>query len=128
MANPNLPTAEDVRAIIQTDLTDQQIGVFIGHADLLSRNCIRRLPADLQKTILTYLTAHLIQSAGMSTGEGFANVAVTSMRLGDASESYARAAVGTNLGGTYYGQQAIQLDPTGCLGRLGERKLLFKVL
>lgn len=123
-----LPTPADVKAIISTELTDDQIQGFINDAALLVKRCVSPLTPELQKTIIKYVAAHLIQSAGLSTGEGFANVAVTAMKLGDASESYSRATAGTNLAGTWYGQQAIQFDPNGCLLKLGERTVLMQVL
>src|SRR6478609_5982002 len=123
-----LPTPQDVKAIIPTDLSDAEVQVFINDAALLARRCIASLDAETQTVIVKYLAAHLIQSAGKSTGEGFGNVAVTSMKLGDASETYSRAAAGLNIAGTYYGQQAIQFDPNGCLAKLGQQRALFKVL
>jgi hypothetical protein len=124
----NLPSPADVRTIIETDLDDTGVQGFIDDAAALARRCVTPLDEDLQKTILKWLAAHLIQVAGKSTGEGFSNVAVTSMKLGDASETYARGQVGTNIASTPYGQQAILLDPNGCLMRLGNRKPIFKVL
>ena|SRR6478752_1359074 len=123
-----LPTPEDVKAIIPTELSDAEVQSFINDAALLARRCIARLDAETQKTIVKYLAAHLIQSAGKSTGEGFGNVAVTSMKLGDASETYSRAQAGTNIAGTWYGQQAIQFDPNGCLATLGQRPVIFRVV
>lgn len=123
-----LPTPAEVKAIIPTDLSDAEVQSFINDAALLGKRCVTPLDADTQKVIVKYLAAHLIQSAGKSSGEGFANVAVTSMKLGDASETYSRAQAGNNIASTSYGQQAIQFDPNGCLARLGERKLVMKVL
>lgn len=124
----SLPTVDEVRSIVQTDLDDAGVQGLINDAAALATRCLTPLEPDLQKTILKWLTAHLIQILGKATGEGFANVAVTSMKLGDASETYARASLGTNLGSTPYGQQAILLDPNGCLARLGARKPFFQVL
>lgn len=124
----SLPTVEEVRSIIETDLDDAGVTLYINDAAALGKRCLTPLDPDLQKTILKWLTAHLIQLSGRSTGEGFANVAVTSMKLGDASETYARAQLGSNVASTPYGQQAILLDPNGCLARLGARQPFFKVL
>lgn len=124
----SLPSPAEVKAIIPTDLDDTGVQGFIDDAAALGKRCLTPLDPDLQKTILKWLSAHLIQVAGKSTGEGFANVAVTSMKLGDASESYARGAVGSNIASTPYGQQAVLLDPNGCLARLGVRQPFFKVL
>ena len=123
-----LPTPEEVKAIIPTDLSDAEVQSFIDDAALLVKRCVSRLDAETQKVIIKYTAAHLIQSAGKSTGEGFGNVAVTSMKLGDASETYSRAQAGSNLAGTWYGQQAILYDPNGCLTTLGQRPVIFKVV
>lgn len=123
-----LPTAAQVRAIITTDLTDDQIDSYVVDASLLVARCISVLDEVTQTTIIKYTAAHLIQSNGQASGEGFANTSVTSMKLGDASESYARAAVGSGMASTSYGQQAIALDPNGCLLTIGQRPVVFKVL
>jgi hypothetical protein len=120
-----LPTADDVRAIIETDKTDPQIEAIIADAALIAKACIADLDADVQKAIVKWLTAHLIASSASGI-EGGAQI--TSMKLGDASESYARASMGAGLAGTSYGQQALALDPNGCLAQIGMRRAYFKVL
>jgi hypothetical protein len=115
------PTAADVRAIIATALTDQQIGALIDDAALLAEKCIEALSAERQKAILKWLTAHLIAS----TGPGGVK---TSSKLGDAQDSFARASLGTGLAGTTYGQQVLALDPNGCLVNVGKVKAFMETL
>jgi hypothetical protein len=110
-----LPTAADVRAIIETSLTDGQIEALIADAALAAEKCLLKYDEARQKAIVKWLTAHLIASTG-------GNGVLTSQKLGDASETYARATLGDGLKGTTYGQQALLLDTCGCLARLGRAR------
>lgn len=109
------PSAADVKAIISTALTDEQIGALIDDAALLAEDCIASLSSERQKAILKWLTAHLIASTDF-------NGMKTSSKLGDAQDSFARATLGDALKGTTYGQQALALDPCGCLVNIGKVK------
>ena len=121
------PTPAQVRAIITTDLTDDQLSVITDDAALMADACIAALSCELQTAILRWMTAHLIATMSSATTGG-AGV-MTSMSLGDASETYAKGQLGTSgLTTTTYGQSAIALDPNGCLASLGMRKTLWKVL
>lgn len=111
------PTADDVRAIITTSLTDPQITAIIADATLIAENCIASFDGTRQAAILKYLAAHLI-SGIKNQGGG----ALTSESLGDASRSYATGSFGKQLESTGYGQAALQLDPNGCLARLGKAR------
>jgi uncharacterized protein DUF4054 len=117
------PNAAAVRAIIETSLTDDQVSSVIADAALLAEGCpaVAGYDPDRQSAIIKWLAAHLIASTARSG-------VLTQKSLGDASESYARPATGLNLAGTSYGQQAIALDPSGCLARLGQQRAFFKVL
>jgi hypothetical protein len=117
------PSVAAVRGIITTDLTDPQVQAVIDDAALLAEGCpvVAGYPAARQSAIVKWLAAHMIASTAR-TG------VLTQKALGDASESYARAQVGLNLSGTTYGQQALALDPSGCLARLGQRSAFVQVL
>ena len=123
----NEPTAAEVRAIISLPLTvvDATIDAMVDAAVLLASNCAGVVSAtpELQKEILRWIAAHLLSTFARSG-------AVTQQSLGDASESYASGSLvlGEGLRGSWYGQQAILLDPTGCLRRLGNVKPQLKVL
>lgn len=73
-----------------------------------------------QAAIVKYLAAHLALSAlgGQKTQRA----------LGDASETQAPGVLGMTLSGTTYGQQALALDTSGCLARLGRPGAKFEVL
>lgn len=113
------PTAADVQLIISA--TDAQANAAIEDAALIAEHCVACLSADRQKAIIKYLAAHLIASTNSGASK-------TSSKLGDAQDSYARAQLGDALKGTTYGQQAIALDPSGCLLGLGKIKALAVTL
>lgn len=119
-----LPTPADVRVIITTALTDPQIEALIGDAALIAEACpmVASYAANRQAAIVKWLTAHLISQQSGKAG------ALTQKALGDASESYASGAMGMNLQASRYGQQALALDPSGCLAQLGMRRASFRVL
>jgi hypothetical protein len=112
------PSAADVQTIIAA--TDAQANAAIEDAALIAETCVTSLAGDRQKAIIKYLAAHLIAS-GIGAQK-------TSERLGDASVSWARAQMGQGLLGTSYGQQAIALDPNGCLLKIGKVKAFMETL
>lgn len=116
-----LPTSADVRAIVDTELTDAQINGVIADASLIAEKCLAGYSDDRQTAILKWLTAHLLAS----TDSGGVR---TSEKLGDAQESFARATMGDSLKGTTYGQQVMLLDTTGCLSRLGRARSTIEVI
>ncbi len=119
-----VPTPDDVRVIITTALTDPQITALIGDAALIAEACpaVAAYDAIRQAAIVKWLTAHLISQQSGKAG------ALTQKALGDASESYAVGTMGMNLQGSRYGQQALALDPSGCLAQVGQRRAYFKAL
>jgi hypothetical protein len=119
-----VPTPADVRIVITTALDDAAITALIGDAALIAEACpmVAGYDALRQIAIIKWLTAHLIAQQSGQAG------ALTQKTLGDASESYASGQMGTNLQASRYGQQAIALDPSGCLAQLGQRRAFFKVL
>lgn len=111
------PTAEDVRLVISTGLTDAQIEAIVNDASLLAKRCIQSLDSDVQTAILRWLAAHLIASIKAKGGGVLA-----SDSLGDASQSYFTGNFGKQLASTSYGQNALLLDPNGCLARIGKAR------
>lgn len=119
-----LPTREEVRAVYPTALTDGQLDAMIADAALIAEGCVAvaTYTTARQASIVKWVAAHLLASLGGALGS------ITQKALGDGSETYARGQFGANLAGTLQGQQAIALDPSGCLARLGQRKAFVKVL
>lgn len=117
------PEVSAVRAIIGTDLSDPQVQSVIDDAALLAEGCPKVGGYDLarQTAIVKWLSAHMLASTAAAG-------VLTQRALGDASESYMRPIAGLNLSGTSYGQQALALDPSGCLARLGQRSAFVQVL
>ena len=114
-----LPTAEQVKAIVATDLSDAVVDSIIADAFLMAERCITSLSDERQTAIVKWLAAHLIASTDESA-------TVSSSKLGDAQDTYMRATTGERLMGTTYGQQALALDPNGCLARLGNPRATFE--
>lgn len=117
------PTATEVIDLTGTELTEAQVTALIDDAALMVEACINTLSADRQSAIVKWVAAHLIQATGDDSG----NV-LSSTKLGDASDTFARGSLGDGLSGSYYGQQAIALDPNGCLARLGRAKAKIQVV
>lgn len=121
-----LPTADDVRVIMTTTLTDTQIDSVILEAEAFAAACpaIESASAIIQASILKWITAHMIS---VITGAGGV---VTAEALGDASKSYAAPMQtrGNGLNATRFGQMALMLETTGCLARLGQPGVKFEVL
>ena len=107
-----LPPASDVKDIIDTDKPDSVVNAIIRDAYFLARECVSRYEVEHQQRIVVWVAAHLLASTG-------ADGVRASEKLGDASETFVRATLTTNLMGTPYGHQAIMLDAFGCLRRLG---------
>lgn len=115
------PLVEDVRLIIETSLSDAQVQAMIDDAALLVSACVESLECARQTAIIKWVTAHLIANLSTATSGG-AGV-VTQESLGDASISYAKPPLlGEGLKSTTYGQQAIALDPNGCIASLGRNQ------
>lgn len=117
-----LPTATEVRSIIDTALTDEQIDSIVTDAVLLVETCSSGWSDARYTSILKWVTAHLIASRGGTEG------VLTSSRLGDAQDNYMRTTPGDGLKGTTYGQQALALDTNGCLVNLGKRRAFVRTI
>ena len=119
---PQLPSAADVIALTGTDFPVPFVGAIIQDAALIASDCLRGVDGDRQEAALKWLAAHLISSAGETSGT------LTSDKLGDAAQTYAKTVTVTGAGlmGSAYGQQAIALLP--CLSGIGMRTGKFLVL
>jgi hypothetical protein len=109
--------AEEVKEIMNTNLSDPKISSFIVTANTLLNSAVTGLGADLLKEIERWLAAHLI----VSTVERQAEM----KKIGDATEKY--ASLGLNLQSTTYGQTAAILDTSGKLSDMGKKKVRFEV-
>ena len=117
-----MPSVDDVRGIIDTALTDDQIEALILDAELIVHDCVEVLDADRAAAIIKYVTADLIASAVASSGAG----TLASQSLGDASESYGMGVLGGQFGQSTYWKKALLLDTYGCLARLGKARATFE--
>jgi hypothetical protein len=118
------PTVAAVRLIITTTLVDASVQAFIDDAELIARGCtvVAGYEEEVQAAIVKYIAAHLISVQSGKSG------VLTQKALGDASESYASGAMGDMLKASRYGQQALLLDPSGCLANLGKRRVSVKAM
>lgn len=108
------PSAESVIALTGATLPEAVVSGIIDDAALLVERCVVSLGADRQTAIIKWVAAHLIASGPERM--------LQSERLGQGSDTYATARLGEGLKGTTYGQQALALDPNGCLARLGRAR------
>ena len=117
---PQLPSAADVIALTGSTLPEVVIEAVIDDAALIASACLEGVDGDRQEAALKWLAAHLVSSAGETSGS------LTSDKLGDAAQTYAKTITGAGLMGSVYGQQAIALLP--CLSGIGMRTGKFVVL
>ena len=115
------PAASSVIELTGSERTEAFVQSVIDDAAILAQDCIKGYDADRQEAIVKWLAAHLLASTQD-------DAVLTSEKLGDAQQSYARAAMGAALAGTTYGQQALALDPKGCLARLGRSRASVQVV
>lgn len=119
---PTLPTASDVIALTETSLPALVVESLIADAALVACDCIAGYEPDRQTAIIKWLAAHMVASTDAGGGT------LTSEKLGDASLTYARATLGEGLKGTIYGQQALALDPKGCLVTRGKGRASVEII
>jgi len=117
------PDRRDVIALTGSTLSEDIVNAIIDDAALVVSGCIVNLDAARQTAIIKWVAAHMVAS----TSSGGGGV-LSSQKLGDASESYARGELGKALNSSYYGQQAIALDPNGCLRKIGQPSVGFQVI
>lgn len=112
-------TADDVKAILETALSDEDIGAYINGATELVNNTLSALPEALKNEIVRWLSAHLIASTREQQ--------IAKATAGPASVTF-QGSTGLGLDSTQYGQQVKVLDYTGGLASLGRVKAsLFAV-
>lgn len=119
----SLPSASDVIALTGSSLAEAVVTALIADAALIAEDCVGGYTPERQTAIIKWLAAHLVAS----TSAGGESV-LTSDKLGDASQTYARATTGDSLSGTMYGQQALALDANGCLARKGRARASIETL
>ena len=122
--NPNASVdAEDVREVIDTDLGDAAIHRFISAAYYMTRPCSGKLGDcggnSMLAEIQAQLAAHFIAMSREPQAE-------QESIAGEASVKY-RTKTGMGLQGTTYGQNALMLDCSGTLARLGKKRAAFRV-
>jgi hypothetical protein len=102
-------TAVEVKQILDTDMVDTDIDVYITAANATVSAVLGTDPtlSDVQlKSIELFLTAHLIAATREPQ--------ISQAGAGGASVKY-QGTTGTGLSGTMYGQQVLLLDPSGRL-------------
>lgn len=121
------PSVAEVRSIITTSLTDDQVTAAIETATLVADGCpsIALMDATRQKAIVKWVTAHFIS---VQDEVKPSSRTLASKSIGDASESYVNASLGEQLRSTRYGQQALLIDTSGCLATIGQRKAFIRVV
>lgn len=116
-----LVDADDIKDIIDTNLTDEQINAFINMAYFVSKDLgdTSEVSQGMLTEIQRLLAAHFITCREQQP---------KSEKLRDVSATY-RGADGMGLRSSTYGQQAIALDASGILGTRAEglRRATIKV-
>lgn len=122
----SLPEASDVQQIVKTSLGADTLRAMIADAALIVEDCasIATYTPQRQQAIIKYVVAHMITT----TGQGGNSARLSGRRLGDASQTYRTQALGPNLAGTTYGEQALALDPSGCLATIGLKRVVAVVV
>lgn len=107
-------SAEDVKEIIDTSLTDSQIKAFINTANNLVEQYLAgsSLASCILEDIEKFLTAHLIH---------LRDPRVEKESFGDVSQTY-QGETGMGLEATQYGQMVTALDQTGKLSSIDDVK------
>lgn len=114
----SLVNATDVREIVDTDLTDGRLANFINMAYVTTKG-MTTTDSETLKQIQLLLSAHYLTV--------YDGVVQSQSVGGEYSVTYAMV-VGQGLKSSLYGQQALALDTTGTLSRLGMQKANFQVV
>jgi hypothetical protein len=109
-------TATEVKGIIDTDLTDDAVNIYITSANVMVDNVLSTSDTPILKEIERWLTAHMIAS----TKERQAK----SEEAGGAKINYA-GYYGDMLSSTSYGQQVMMLDVSGKFANLGKKAAMI---
>lgn len=109
-------TATEVKGIIDTELTNEAIAVYIESASVLVDSVLGTGTSALLKEIERWLSAHML--------------ATTKERQAKSEEADGAKVVysgyyGDKLSSTTYGQQVLMLDITGKFANLGKRKAMI---
>lgn len=114
-------TPNEVKEIIDTELTDARITAFITGANavvdnnLLNRNLEDATLKEIERWLSAHYIAHSIERQAIQEKAG-----PVEQRFSDV--------FGKFLESTTYGQTASTLDPTGTLSNLGMKKVNFKAI
>lgn len=111
---------------VVVDITGGQLepslaAAYLKDAEVMLEDILPQYSEARGDTILKWFAAHLWASTS-------AGGVLASEKLGDASNSYARGALGDGINGTHYGQQALVADTLGLLRRLGKPMASIKVV
>lgn len=107
---------DDVRQILDTDLDNSTLLVYIQAADQLVQavyDGVTDVSSAQKKEIERWLTAHLVASTREPQVQG--------VKATDVTVQY-QGLTGKGLESTHYGQGALALDTTGRLRNLGKRR------
>lgn len=115
------PDGSDVIALTGTDLPESVVSAIINDAALAADGCLATLSSERQAAALKWLAAHMITATSDISSQS-----VTSSRLGDASDSYAKGTLGQGINSSFYGQQALAIAP--CLAGFGMAKSTIEVI
>lgn len=112
--------ADDVKEIIDTNLTDDQINAFINGANLLVQAKLldKNLGDDLLTEIEKWLAAHFLSTRDQR---------VEREKVGGEWEATYQGKTEMGLDATTYGQQAKALDWSGTLATLGLKSISLEV-
>lgn len=111
----NRPTPEQVQRLLSVTFSTEELEDAISDAGLMLNACAKLYDDERQAALVKYLAAHLLASSQVGAAGSLASESVDGT-----SYSRATATLGQNLKGTTFGQQALLLDPNGCLQSLGE--------
>ena len=118
----NRVTSAEVKTIITTTKTEDQVTPFITPANLLVSDALSGsgFGADRLKEIEKWLSAHFVAIDD-------ASARVTEKEVGEASEKY-EGKTDMGLKFTRYGQQAMMMDTSGKLANLGKRAAIVETI
>lgn len=114
-------TATEVREIITTTLTDDEIDVWIGVANtIVTANVTCGLSDAVLEEIERQLTAHFIS---LLPGSGSGAMPIKKEKIAEAEVTYADVFSGGGLNSTVYGQTALMLDTCGGLANMSKKAI-----
>lgn len=132
-------TPDMVRQVITTVLDDQELFGLIALADVLIESRLgitTDISDNLRAELSRFIAAHYVAGKERSGGEQVIDRDISSQTIGEASISYGSSTISSTsvakfsiqsggLESTWWGRQALALDPTGQLrsleGSLGAR-------